>query len=457
MKKIFMFFVCCVSLGIAQNQSPLNLNIDLAKYRGDSTHLYFEVYYSFDVSGLSYSKEDSTYKSEALMNVWFKKSSNDSIVARQIWRIPFSVLDTSLLSTSRNYVDVYGFMLEPDIYRAYFVVSDMHNPAVRDSQTVVLNVEALDDSHIALSDVELSNSIMQIEHDSKNRFYKNTFEVKPHPSKVFGLYQPVLFYYLETYNIVPSDSDKYYTRAVIKNSLGNEVISHEKAKRKANSSSVEVGMMNISKLRSGSYIFSYSVTDSTDHTSYTSSKRIFIYNPSLPPDTLVTPTATGVESSEYATMTDAELDKMFEQSRYVATGDEISRYKKLSGVSAKRKAVFDFWNSRDEDRITPQNETKQEYFRRVAYANQKYKTGFREGWRTDRGRVYITYGPPDDIERHANELDVKPYEIWFYNSIQGGVQFIFGDRTGFSDYVLLHSTHRSELHDENWRQQIQAQ
>jgi len=155
-------------------------------------------------------------------------------------------------------------------------------------------------------------------------------------------------------------------------------------------------------------------------------------------------------------MSEAELDKEYEQSRYTATKNEIEQYKKLTGIEAKRKAMFDFWMNRDEDRTTPQNEVKQEYFKRVSVANSQYKTGFREGWKTDRGRVYIMYGPPDEVERHANELDVKPYEVWYYNSIQGGVQFIFGDRTGFSDYILLHSTHRNELRDDNWRRQIEA-
>lgn len=456
MKKIFLLSVFCVLVVFAQTQSPLKLSVDIARFTGDSNHVYFEVYYSFDVSDLSYQKNGEEYQSEAVMDVWFKRSSDDSIVARQVWRIPFTVNDTSLLATSRNYIDVYGFLLEPDVYRAFFVVSDFHKPEMRDSQTVVLNITDITKSQLALSDVELCNSITQVDYDAANRFYKNTYEVKPNPSKVFGLHQPVVFYYVEAYNITPSETDKYYTKAAIKNSLGNEVISHEKAKRKINKSSVEVGVMNISKLHSGSYQFSYTITDSATRQSYTSFKRLFIYNPQLPPDTLITPNTTGVEASEFATMTEEELDKIFEQSRYVARGDELARYKKLKTLDAKRKAVYEFWSSRDEDKSTPQNETKQEYFHRITYANQQYKTGPREGWRTDRGRVYVTYGPPDDIERHANELDVKPYEIWYYNSIQGGVQFIFGDRTGFSDYILLHSTHRNELHDENWKQQIQA-
>jgi hypothetical protein len=74
----------------------------------------------------------------------------------------------------------------------------------------------------------------------------------------------------------------------------------------------------------------------------------------------------------------------------------------------------------------------------------------REGYRSDRGRVYIVYGAPDDVERHPNEVDSKPYEIWSFHNIQGGVIFVFVQRNQGGDYDLVHSTHRNELHDENW-------
>ncbi len=74
----------------------------------------------------------------------------------------------------------------------------------------------------------------------------------------------------------------------------------------------------------------------------------------------------------------------------------------------------------------------------------------REGYRADRGRVHIVYGPPDDIERHPNETDSRPYEIWSYNNIQGGVIFVFVQKNSGGDYELVHSTHRNELRDDNW-------
>ncbi|MDP1676025.1 MAG: GWxTD domain-containing protein [Bacteroidota bacterium] len=456
---VFMKFglaLFIVSSLFSQQQNDFKLQYDIARFRGDDEHLYVEVYYAFDVSLLKYVLKNSELQSESIVSVTFKRSSDDSTVARQAWRIPFSVSDTMMLKSSRSYSDIFGFYLKPDIYRAYIVASDVNDPTVRDSISVLFDVKSFVTETIALSDVELCTSILPIERDSTNRFYKNTFEVKPNPTRMFGLHQPALFYYLETYNLQKKKSDNYYTKAIVTNAVGKEVINHEKVKRRINDSNVDVGIMKVNSLRSGVYTFTFIVIDSVDNSQHSSSKKFFIYNPTLPNDTLTNPSASNIDATEYATMSESELDKEYEQSRYISTKNEIDQYKKLKGVEAKRKAMFDFWTNRDEDRTTEQNEMKQEYFKRISIANVQYKTGFREGWKTDRGRIYVMYGAPDEVERHANEIDVKPYEIWFYNSIQGGVQFIFGDRSGFSDYVLLHSTHRNELHDDYWRKQIEA-
>jgi GWxTD domain-containing protein len=458
-RHLTLFTLTVVYAVSAQTPAALKLQTDYSRFRGYDNTTYVEVYYAFDVSSLTYQQKGESYQSEAVASITFKRSSDDSVIARQAWRIPFSVHDLSVVHDSRSYVDVAGFIVVPDIYRVYIVTFDMNNPAIRDSISLLMDLQPVPTTKVALSDVELANSIVPAERDSANRFYKNTFEVKPNPGRLYGEHQPVLFYYLEAYNLKglsEKTSDFYHTKAVVTNSVGKEVVSHEKPKKRVNESNVEVGLIKVNTLRSGSYTFTYTVIDSAEKMQVSSSKKFFVYNPSLPIDTLVSPSDGNIDATEYATMTEEDLDKEFEQSRYVAMSNEIDRYKKLKGAESKRKALFEFWSARDQEKATPINETKQEYFRRVAYADNQYRTGFREGWKADRGRVYIVYGPPDEIERHANELDVKPYEIWYYNSIQGGVQFVFGDRTGFSDYILLHSTHRNELRDDNWMRQIQS-
>jgi hypothetical protein len=89
-------------------------------------------------------------------------------------------------------------------------------------------------------------------------------------------------------------------------------------------------------------------------------------------------------------------------------------------------------------------------------ANASYSNYFKEGWQTDRGRVLLMYGRPDEIERNPSVLDVNPYEIWYYYSLEGGCEFVFGDLSGHGEYELLHSTYRNEIQDINWRSRLSS-
>ncbi|HQH55687.1 MAG TPA: GWxTD domain-containing protein [Candidatus Marinimicrobia bacterium] len=127
------------------------------------------------------------------------------------------------------------------------------------------------------------------------------------------------------------------------------------------------------------------------------------------------------------------LDEAIEQLRYIARGDVISKMKKASGEE-KKNLFLEFWRERDPTPGTEENELMNEYYRRVAFANQNF-SGYLEGWKTDMGMVYILFGPPNDIERHPFEIQTKPYEVWYYYELNR--TFIFVDETGFGEYRLI--------------------
>ena len=127
-----------------------------------------------------------------------------------------------------------------------------------------------------------------------------------------------------------------------------------------------------------------------------------------------------------------DLGQAIRQLKYIGSSDE---YKKLRQADPRdRERLFrEFWKHRDPTPNTEQNELMDEYYLRIEYANENFSTN-REGWETDRGRIYATYGPPTDIERHPFEADSRPYEIWYYNQVAR--RFVFVDYTGFGDYTL---------------------
>ena len=86
---------------------------------------------------------------------------------------------------------------------------------------------------------------------------------------------------------------------------------------------------------------------------------------------------------------------------YIITDEERAAFKRLSTDEEREQFIEQFWLRRDPTPDTAENEFKEEHYRRIAYANERYASGI-PGWKTDRGRIYITFGPADEIESHPS-------------------------------------------------------
>jgi GWxTD domain-containing protein len=106
---------------------------------------------------------------------------------------------------------------------------------------------------------------------------------------------------------------------------------------------------------------------------------------------------------------------------YIITNDERATFRALQSNADRERFIEDFWIRRDPTPGTPSNEFKEEHYRRIAYANEQYSDADGlPGWKTDRGRIYITYGPPDEKEVHPSAVPPdKPREQWLYRYIEG--------------------------------------
>ena len=116
---------------------------------------------------------------------------------------------------------------------------------------------------------------------------------------------------------------------------------------------------------------------------------------------------------------------------YIITDQERASFKKLATDEEREQFIESFWERRNPNPGSPENEFKEEYYRRIAYANEHYSSGA-PGWKLDRGRIYIMYGPPDEIESHPSggtydrppeegggTTSTYPFEQWRYRYIDG--------------------------------------
>ncbi|MBN2542361.1 GWxTD domain-containing protein [bacterium] len=129
-----------------------------------------------------------------------------------------------------------------------------------------------------------------------------------------------------------------------------------------------------------------------------------------------------------------DFEVIIKQLGYIASETWLDKLESASD-SLKFGLFQQFWKEKDPTPDTDRNEVKDEFYRRVAYANRHF-SGFKEGWQTPRGKVYIIYGHPDEIESHPFDMDSKPYEIWYYFQINK--KFIFVDKDGTNEYYLYY-------------------
>lgn len=451
MKKILITALLLITFNTyAQNE--LGFDFDYAKFKYGEK-IYLEIYYSINQSNLSVIKKGAEESVSAILSLKLFSADSGKYILSKKYHVNAVTRDN--LSISKNLLGVLGFVLDGGNYELQIKASDYVDSTVTKSFTEKINLKNFSTQNINLSDVQFSARIINESTNKESIFYKNTMEVYPHPVNVFGQSYPILFYYLELYNLT-SDTAKGNILLIsqIFDSKGKKVFEKSKPISRMNNEVVEVGTINTSKYFSGSYSFYINLFNQDTKRGVVSSKKFFVYNPNIIDTNKTKSQSISAASSEFAVLSEEECDEMFMSAQYIASGAEIEKYKKLTGAEAKREFFFQFWKMRDTEPDTPENEFKNEYLERVKHVENKYKSFNKRGAKTDRGRVYITYGEPDEIELHPNDYDKKPYEIWYYNSIEGGVLFVFGDVAGYSDYELLHATKRGEMRDDNWVRRI---
>jgi GWxTD domain-containing protein len=454
--KSFLFFALIVfsfNFTYSQSNNPI-FEFDYAIFGYDSVSDYLEIYYSFNQNKLTLAEKDNAKYLEGLLFITITDSLSGKIVVDKHWNINHPITD-SIDQNNKNLVGVLDFKIPFGKYKLDVGGGDNKKESLK-YYNEYFTARRFYDSSLTISDIELASNILQDPQDKSSLFYKNSLEVIPAPTTVFGINKPVVFYYSELYNLDQSAKNhllKVYH--IVYNSKGNMVWRKVKQLPIGYPSDVEIGSIVINKFPTDSYKLIISVIDSAGNYGVSTAKKFYVFNPTVAQvkDTLSAVNLAAL-SSQFGAMSEEELDDLWEKSKYTSTPQELKLYPQKAGLEAKRQFIFNFWKNRDKVSTTPGEDTFRQYLLRVETSNQRFGSSSKIGWKTDRGRVFILYGEPSEIERFPNQMDTKPYEIWHYNDIEGGVIFVFADLSGFSDYMLINSTKRGELQDDNWQQRI---
>ncbi|MFC1513929.1 GWxTD domain-containing protein [candidate division KSB1 bacterium] len=345
-------------------------------------------------------------------------------------------------------LEITKFLVEPGTYGLIMTLKDMFANEESSESLLGWSVTRYPSSILSISDIEFATNIVTTE--EQNDFVKHgIYYVEPYPARVYNNSKPIMFFYSEIYNLgrATGDDDTYSVEVIVADIMtGTQVYRDIKTRKKPDQNlAIIADKLNILNIRNGRYVLYIKVTD--NKTGLTSEKKdeFVVFKPN---DIAA---GAGVARVELE-ITPNNIQDHWNQVQYLVHSGQKRTFESLN-FEGQRKFIIDFWNAR------PAGDYKK-YLDRFNFADKTYKSIGTAGWRSDRGRIYIMYGPPSELETHPTDPGMKPWEDWIYENLmgQGRVDFIFGDLIGFGNFELLHTNVvneiRTEIFDPGWQERL---
>lgn len=412
---------------------------------------YVETYLTIPGHTLYFS-QTSTGQYTASVEATILMKKEDKIVDfKKLYLKSPEIQDT--LNVDFSLVDVQRFALQNDTYDIEVKLKDMNSPF---EPMYILESVSLDysTSKATVSGIQLVERYKKS--TESNPFTKAGYELVPLPLNFYPKSIGALTFYSEIYNIseiMPAD-EAFLIKTYIEQFETRKPANNMQAFRREKPKNVVSFMheFDISQLPSGNYFLVVEARDKNNV--LITDNRLFFHRSNPPADSDFTDLNISYTSSFVSQIN--SIDTLLEYVnclRPIATENEktfIDKQAKVSDLERLQKFFYAFWGSRSED---PQ-EAWNNYFVEIQKTQKSFATKIKKGYQTDRGRVYLQYGPPNTIVTRDNEPSTYPYEIWHYYQLnnQRNRKFVFYNRDLVTnDFELLHSDAFGEVQDYQWQ------
>ncbi|MEI7812092.1 MAG: GWxTD domain-containing protein [Ignavibacteria bacterium] len=368
-----------------------------------------DVYVEVPFEGIQFIKSARGFMAGYSVTVSFFDESKEKLIKEKIWNETVTSPAFEPTASSQNYnISVKSFELDPAVYSVRIAVEDKESrkEAVKEN---MFTVRDMTPKPVSVSDILLIDREIIVDGNKK---------IIPNILRNLAAKKEGLMIYYELY----ADTAEVISAVYSINNKENHVIYSKTLELpiKKGLNAVNYSLDN-SELSMGEYSVMLSFRDGSGKVLCKTSRKFISKWAGLP-----------------ASVND--IDKAVDQLIYIAKPKELAEIKGAGTKQEKQEMFQKFWRRKDPVPDTEENEVFDEYYRRVAYANEHFRN-YMEGWKTDMGMVFITLGPPGNIARYPYEMNSKPYEIWSYYDINK--EFIFIDQTGFGDYRLQNPVYGS--------------
>jgi GWxTD domain-containing protein len=457
MKKIIIFVFCSI-ISFSLSAKSLQAYLSYTTFNSPTDGPYIETYLTVLGSSVDYVKKDNgKFQATVEIMMIFKK---DGVIKdfKKTNLLSPEIDDTSKLDFT--FVDQQRFLLPNGNYSVEIQLSDKNvKDAVPYKTIETLSVDFPKDS-LSVSGIQLVESYKIS--TSPGVLTKNGYDLVPFAINFYPQKITKLTFYSEIYNtdkVFTSETDKFIVNYYIESFETGKYLSDFYRFKKESPKSVVVlfSEFDISALPSGNYNLVIEVKNKENKA--VAYNKLF-FQRSNPGVQLKLSDIAAIDVSNTFADKIKNLDtlKDYVKSTYpISTQIEKSfaeNHVKNSDFKILQQYFYNFWVNRNP--AYPEKAWAQ-YAKEVEKVNLKFKTTIKRGYETDRGRVYLQYGPPNSITESVNEPSAYPYEIWHYYTLnnQKNKKFVFYNTDLVTnDYELLHSDAIGELSDPAWQMKL---
>ncbi len=361
----------------------------------------------------------------------------------------------------KSLVDIKRFNVGAGRYNLEVQLKDLNNANNIQFMNTLFEVNL--GSAVYLSDVQLLRQFYA--DNGESAFHRNGFYMEPLPFRFYDRAAQLMVFYAEIYHSNKSIADQnYMVRYVVEEELpnGQTKLWGSGNQRKAPSPiDAVLVQMDIKTMNSGNYRLTVEVRNNLNEVLASRQMKFQRSNPLLNLDEKALTTEL-VKTEFVQKLNEEELRYALRAiSPLVRLGDEPDMLQTiLKNNDPEAMRFFLFRHFVRVDGNDPEGAYKQ-YLEVAKAVDNKFRSGFRFGFETDRGRMFLRYGKPDDVVRVDDEPSAPPYEIWVYYNFpvtnQRNVKFLFYNPSlAGDDFVTLHSTARGEISNPRWERDLYA-
>ena len=431
---------CCLAWPLSSH-GDIGFTVDGAAFADTKGTVWQQLYWSIPAGSFAPFETLGTRMTRFRTVVRLSDSAG-SPVLNEDWK-NMAPMPSEVELRKKNYLrldQIDARSLRPGAYHLSFGITDLVSAKSGTLETDIM-VPAIRTDRPALSQIELCTDIRA--DSAETHFRKGGLRAVPNPGRIFTEAATVAYYYFEVYGLSGSAG----TRLRVSYNTANDSVSGtvvDETLSTAAAQAAKTGGVKLDDLPQGDYQLWAQLLDGHGHPLAAASADFTIKrNPMA-----VMP---GTERmQEEQTAMEKEAGQYYQRIEYLASGRQMDTYKTLDSIG-RREFLRQFWKARDTDTKTPQNEALIEHVRRCAYADAQFSehvSNGLQGSRTDRGRIYIKFGDPEESETKSMQMGSKPVLIWRYT---GGQKFIFMDLTGAGRYDLIYTNAAGERSNHNWQ------